>query len=125
MNKNLTALMLVAVMSYSQAAAAAPVDAEGVSLAQGRMLSRVKSDLEEYAKRIRVDPSVLTFCYGELHFRTYQHPLNNHLPFGIVYNDIRDTDRLEQVLRARETYEHWFLRLCIANAKLTLERAAK
>jgi hypothetical protein len=105
--------------------AAAPVDAEAVSNAQSQLIARISTEMLAYATRIRVDPGIVGYCQGELYLRTFQHPPNGHVPFGVNYNQIRDSERLDVVISNRENYERWFLKLCIANAKLTLHRAAQ
>ena len=125
MKKALRVSLLMLGVATSSATLAVQVDTEAVAEAQGQMISRVQAEMDAYAKRLRMDPSIVTYCNGERHLHTYQYPLNGQLPFGIIYNQIKDSERLEQVLRVREAYDSWFLRLCITNAKLTIERASR
>lgn len=106
-------------------AIAEPVTEAMVQKAQDEMISRVSEAAARYARQISLDQAYVSHCNGELYLKTYQHPANGYIPFGVNYNEIRDSERLNLVISSREAYEKSFLILCLANAKSALREAAR
>ena len=122
--KSLLALLTVAISS-ALPVAAEPVDSRAVASAQNQLIARVKAEIEAYARQIKVDPSLISYCRSELALRTSQYPANGQVPFGVNYNQIKDSEYLDLVINVRETHESWYLKLCLANAKIALRTAAQ
>lgn len=115
----------VAVGIFSAPVVAEPVSEETVQRVQGEMMNRVSEAAARYARQISLDQTYVSYCNGELYLKTYQHPANGYIPFGVNYNEIRDSERLSLVLSSREAYEKSYLILCLANAKNALREAAR
>jgi hypothetical protein len=116
---------ICAVLLNPISAAADPVTQAGVNNAQSQMLARIHDAVARHAAEIEIDPMYVSFCQSEMHLRTFSHPTNGYIPFGVNYNSITDSERLEHVLSAREAYETSFMFLCLANAKNALRQAKK
>lgn len=107
------------------AALADPVSSADVEKAQIDMIVRVDRDVTKYANELGIDAPYLSYCRSDMHLRTFNHPANGAIPFGVNYNSITDSTKLSQVISVREDYERSFLMLCLANAKNVLAQAAK
>jgi len=94
------------------------LDTSVVNKAQSAMIGRVRDAVETYAAKIKAEKSLVTYCRQELSLKTSLYPVNGQIPFGINYNQIRDTETLETIIWNRESYETWFLKLCLANCRI-------
>lgn len=123
-NRIATAGLVACIASCSASQALGdPVNAAQVRTAQLDMLARVFAAAEKYADRIGMGKPYINFCQRELDLKTYQHPANGSIPFGVNYLEIKDREELDKVLAVRENYERTFLVLCLANAKNSLAQA--
>lgn len=100
-----------------------PVTSEEVQQAQLEMINRVAIKANQYARKIQINTEFVEYCQNEMHLRSYNHPANGQVPFGINYNEIKTSKHLKSVLSARESDESSFLILCLAKAKNTLTEA--
>jgi hypothetical protein len=119
--------MLLKILIFSSLlpfmALAEPVAESDVQIAQLDMLNRISEATIQYAEKISLDDSYITYCKSELYLKTYQHPPNGYVHFGINYGEITDSERLNLVINSREAYEKSFIILCLANAKNILNEA--
>ncbi len=107
------------------AAVADPVTGADVDRAQSRMLTRISEAVNRYAAEIKIDPNYIIYCQNDMYLRSFNHPANGHVPFGVNYNNITDSEKLKHVLSVREAYEKSFMFVCLANAKNALRAAAR
>ena len=117
--------LLLAILVISNQAFGAPITANDVQKAQSDLLFRVAFTIRDYAKEIDMEGVWVDYCQSEMHLHRYQHPTDGQIPFGINYNSIDDSDRLELVINTREAFEIGFLKLCLARAKNDLAEAAR
>jgi len=73
---------------------AEPVTSEQVSRAQGQMHTRISAAVEKYAVEIGIDPDYITYCHSEMALQTSRDSPNGLIPFGVNYNEIRDSSYL-------------------------------
>jgi hypothetical protein len=99
------------------------VPQEASGRAQVEMFRRIEKATTNYARQIDISENYIAYCHLELHIKTYAHPRNGHIPFGIDYNSIADQGTLDRIISARENYETSFIILCLAKAKKTLADA--
>ena len=109
--------------SYSSFIVASGVTSVEVSNAQSEMSQRIYDKARKYSKKIKLSDSYLYYCTQELYLKTREHPTNGYVPFGVNYNTIKDSKKLEYVISNRENYETSFILLCLANIKNTLSKA--
>lgn len=81
--------------------------------------------MSRYVTEIGIDPAYVAYCYADMHLRSFNHPINGQIPFGVNYNNITDASNLKQIISVREKYEKSFVILCLANAKNALVQAGK
>jgi hypothetical protein len=120
----LLAVLAISIIS-ARPVAAEPVDSQVVANAQRQMIARVEAEIEVYARKIKIDPSLISYCRSELALRTSQYPANGQIPFGVIYGQIKESEYLDIVINMRERHETWYLKLCLANAKIALKTAAQ
>jgi len=124
-NKIGASVVVIGMMMTSAEVFGDPVNRTDVEKAQVDMITRVDDAVSRYASEIGIDPAYLTYCRADMYLRSFNHPANGHIPFGVNYNNITDSSNLKQLLSVREKYERAFLILCLANAKNALAQAAR
>lgn len=92
--------------------------------AQGAMLSRIQEETTRYALSLGLDDSYIIYCSVRMHFDT-RHETDGWIPYGVNYNTIRSQRELDQVIATREAFETSYLRLCLADARVTLDAAQR
>lgn len=102
---------------------AKPLTENDISKAQMDMFDRINRNIENYARKIGISDDFILFCKQEMHLKTYQHPTDRQIHFGVDYNEIKSIDYLDDVISSREVYERSFLQLCLAKAKNELKKA--
>jgi hypothetical protein len=105
-------------------AIAEPVTKAEVQRAQGAMLNRITSAVTAYSTSIGIAAEYVTYCYTKLNLETEGHPQDGSVPYGVNYDTLVEGDELRVIIQVREAYEKSFLKLCLAEAKSTLDRAA-
>src|SRR5437879_3801410 len=116
-NAALILLCLLALISDTPRSTAQQRQSIDVGRAQIEMLNRIEQFAQTYAKQIGVQGNFIDYCRQEMHLKTYAHPRNDYIPFGVNYSEITDQQRLNSVISARENYEISFIMLCLANVK--------
>ena len=99
------------------------VPLEVAGRAQVEMFRRIEQATTTYSREIGLSENYIAYCRHELHLKTYAHPRDAYVPFGIDYNTIADQRRLDEIIVARENYETSFIVLCLAKAKKALADA--
>ena len=85
MNKVTFLSILLFMSCVCSTAIADPVTSGDVSKAQEAMINRVSKEVDQYAKKIGMSQSWVSYCWSELHLHTYQHPPNGEIHFGVDY----------------------------------------
>jgi len=120
-----TSIVIIALLMTSAMSFADPVTRADVDKAQVEMITRVDDAVSRYVSEIGIDPAYVTYCRADMYLRSFNHPANGQIPFGVNYNSVTDSNNLNQILSVREKYERSFLILCLANAKNALVQAGK
>ena len=110
---------------FSAISAGESVTQEQVQSEQMAMVNRVAIHASDYAKKIGLALDFIVYCKSELHLKKNKNSDYLEIPFGVNYNKIDSRMYLESVLKVRESYEKSFLSLCLANVKITLNKAEK
>jgi hypothetical protein len=98
-----------------------PVEETGS--AQTAMHARIDTVVGTYADELGLETSYISYCRTKMELETSLYPTNGNIPFGIDYRNIPDAETLDYVIRSREAYETNYLRLCLADARATLNSA--
>lgn len=123
--RNLAGVAFSAILvMWSAEGRSQPVTQDEVLRAQAEMQARVLDAANTFAKQIDATEFV-PYCQMELHLKTYSHPVDGHIPFGVNYGRISDRAALTRVLASREAYEKPFMWLCLAAAKKAIVDAAR
>jgi hypothetical protein len=92
--------------------------------AQGAMFARIEAAIEPYARDLGLDRSYVVYCNVRMHLDT-EHETDGWVPYGVNYNNIRTQRELDNVIATREAFETNYLRLCLANARASLDAAQR
>ena len=125
MYRNLLITAIVVLIVTSSYVKADPVSQKDVMQAQFQMLNRVSTTVNQYAEKIGMDPAWISYCRSQMRLQTFQHPTDGAIPFGVNYNSITDSETLDNVIYARESFERGYLILCLARTKNELVEADK
>ena len=120
-----SALLLAVAASLCATAQAQTTKPDELKRAQGAMLMRAMDAMDAYAERLQLDPSYVTYCRLKMELETTQYPANGFEPFGTNYNTIADMATMNRVLAQREAFEVSSVKLCLANARTTLDAAER
>jgi len=88
------------------------------------MHDRVSKVINIYAASIGVDRSLISYCRTKMDLDTVLYPQNGLPPLGVTYNNVSNKKELETIIEIREAFETNYVKLCLANARSTLDRAA-
>lgn len=92
--------------------------------AQGEMYRRIQAATDAYARSLDLGDVYISYCQTRLTLETAHQPTDGLTPYGVNYNSITTQQRLDDVIAIREAFETVYLRLCLADAKASLLRAA-
>jgi hypothetical protein len=91
---------------------------------QGAMFARIEAAIGPYARDLGLDRSYVVYCNVRMHLDT-EHETDGWVPYGVNYNNIRTQRELDNVIATREAFETNYLRLCLANARASLDAAQR